>query len=75
MIIENTSPQQNTEDDTFRKLKRISYEEIHAIVQDLPDEILHDDFAIIEFFKPYDWTVEEYTIEWNKRSPDIWKDE
>lgn len=68
-------PKQNTENDTFRKLKRISYEEMHVIVDRLPDSILHDDFEIIEFFKPYDWTVEEYTIEWNKRHPDIWKDE
>ena len=67
-------PKQNTEDDTFRKLKRPSYEQINELAERLPDEIFHDDEKIADFFISHDWTVDEFTIEWNKRHPDIWKD-
>jgi hypothetical protein len=55
-------------------LKRPSYEQINELAERLPDEIFHDDEKIADFFISHDWTVDEFTIEWNKRHPDIWKD-
>lgn len=70
-----------TEDDLVKKLKRISFEEMHRIVCALPKNTDRVDLVKIEVgvvyynvlqsemdaFASNDWTVEEYLIEARKR--------
>jgi hypothetical protein len=49
----------NTEDDTYRKLKRVSFAELTTLI----DEDFNQCFDIVIM---HNWTWEEYCVEWER---------
>jgi hypothetical protein len=67
----------NSENDTFEKLKKISYEEMKRkyIDFDLRENRNYtmDDYVdlLMEFFKKNGWTLEEFSVEMKNRETKI----
>jgi hypothetical protein len=63
----------NSENDTFERLKKISYEEMRGKYIDFDSQENQnstiDDYVdlLVEFFKKNGWTLEEFSVEMNIR--------
>ena len=54
------------EDDTFWKLKKLTYNEMHDAW--MKDSSKYSSDTLIEFFSSSGWDVQEYIDEWKARS-------